>query len=89
MQCRYMDAVKHCIHRGMESTLRHGLSIELEQSVRCMGTLKTRSSLSGYKRHIEQHIEVLDSRQSGSRAFQDVLIETKHMLEQAPTFIEG
>ena len=49
-------AIKTAVLQGMDTTLRHGLSIELEQSVRCFDTQDTEMALRKYGAYIDENI---------------------------------
>ncbi len=81
-----IDAIKKAVHQGMETTLRHGLSIELEQSVRCFDTKDTEMALQSYIRYIEANIMTLDVENADTRAIVDLLHKTLDIMENAKIF---
>ena len=55
-----IDAIKKSVLNGMNTTLRHGLSLELEQSVRCLDTRDTKMAMEEYIKYIDTNIHSLD-----------------------------
>jgi enoyl-CoA hydratase/carnithine racemase len=55
-----VDAIKKCVHDGMETTLRHGLSIEMEQSIRCLDNKETIGAMQAYIRYLDEHANSID-----------------------------
>jgi enoyl-CoA hydratase len=49
---------KLAVHDGFETSLRHGLSIEMEQTIRCFASPMTRKALSGYASLLSKRVEV-------------------------------
>ncbi|MDI6743726.1 MAG: enoyl-CoA hydratase/isomerase family protein, partial [Smithella sp.] len=47
-----VDAIKKCVHEGSETTLRHGLSIEMGQSIRCLDTEDTKNAMQAYIKYL-------------------------------------
>ena len=81
-----IDAIKQCVLKGMSTTLRHGLSIELGQSVRCLDTRDTSMALAAYVQYIRENIDPIDYHNIPSEKFNDILRETIDTLEQARIF---
>jgi enoyl-CoA hydratase/carnithine racemase len=77
-----VDAIKKCVHDGMETTLRHGLSIEMEQSIRCLDTEDTINAMQAYIRYLDQHVNSIDRQKITTEELNKVVQETvKHMEE--------
>ncbi len=77
-----VDAIKKCVHDGMETTLRHGLSIEMEQNIRCLDTDDTMNAMHAYIRYIDEHINTLDRQKITTEDVNHIMQETvKHMEE--------
>jgi enoyl-CoA hydratase len=77
-----VDAIKKCVHDGMETTLRHGLSIEMEQSIRCLDTDDTIKAMQAYIRYLDEHINTLDRQNITTEELNRIVQETvKHMEE--------
>lgn len=77
-----VDAIKKCVHDGMETTLRHGLSIEMEQSIRCLDTEDTMNAMQAYIKYLDQHVNSIDRRKIATEALNQIVQETvKHMEE--------
>lgn len=53
-------AIKQAVHQGFETSLRHGLSIELEESVKCYISKPTNKILQFYNNYIRKEIEAPD-----------------------------
>jgi enoyl-CoA hydratase/carnithine racemase len=52
-----VKAIKQAVHQGFETSLRQGLSIELEESVHCYTSLPTSKILERYNGYIKEKIE--------------------------------
>ncbi len=77
-----VDAIKKCVHDGMETTLRHGLSIEMEQSIRCLDTEDTNNAMRAYIRYLDDHVNTIDLQKMTTEELNKVVQETvKHMEE--------
>ena len=77
-----VDAIKKCVHEGSETTLRHGLSIEMEQSIRCLDTDDTMNAMQAYIRYLDQHINAMDPQKMTTEEINQVVQDTvKHMEE--------
>ncbi len=77
-----VDAIKKCVHDGMETTLRHGLSIEMEQSIRCLDTEDTLNAMQSYIRYLDEHINTLNRQNITTEELNRIVQETvKHMEE--------
>jgi enoyl-CoA hydratase len=77
-----VDAIKKCVHDGMETTLRHGLSIEMEQSIRCLDTEETVEAMQAYIRYLDEHINSIDRQKITTGELNRIVQETvKHMEE--------
>jgi hypothetical protein len=70
----------------MSTTLRHGLSIELGQSVRCLDTQDTSMALAAYAQYIRENIDSIDYHNIPSLKVKDILRATIDTLEQARIF---
>ena len=77
-----VDAIKKCVHDGMETTLRHGLSIESEQSIRCLDNEDTINAMQAYIRYLDEHINPIDRQKITTEDLNHIVQETvKHMGE--------
>jgi enoyl-CoA hydratase/carnithine racemase len=77
-----VDAIKKCVHDGMETTLRHGLSIEMEQNIRCLDTEETINAMKAYIRYLDEHINPIDRQKITTEDLNRIVQETvKHMEE--------
>jgi enoyl-CoA hydratase/carnithine racemase len=77
-----VDAIKKCVHDGMETTLRHGLSIEMEQSIRCLDTEDTINAMQMYIRYLDEHVNPMDRQKITIGDVNHIVQETvKHMEE--------
>jgi enoyl-CoA hydratase/carnithine racemase len=77
-----VDAIKKCVHDGMETTLRHGLSIEMEQSLRCLDNQETIEAMQAYIRYLDEHINSVDREKITTEDINRIVQETvKHLAE--------
>jgi enoyl-CoA hydratase len=77
-----VDAIKKCVHDGMETTLRHGLSIEMEQNIRCLDTEDTINAMQTYIRYLDEHVNSMDRQKITTGDVNHIVQETvKHMEE--------
>ena len=75
-----VDAIKKCVHEGMETTLRHGLSIESEQSILCLDTEDTMNAMQAYIRYLDEHVNPIDRQKITTEELNHIVQETvKHM----------
>ncbi len=81
-----VDAVKKCVHDGMETTLRHGLSIEMEQSIRCLDTDDTINAMNAYIRYIDEHINTLDREKITTEDVNRIVQETVKNMEEGKLY---
>jgi len=49
---------KLAVHDGFETSFRHGLSMEMEQSIRCFASPMTRKALPEYASFLKKRVEV-------------------------------
>jgi len=52
-----VKAIKMAVHQGLETSLRHGLSIEMEESIHCFTSHPTSKILERYNDYIREKIE--------------------------------
>jgi enoyl-CoA hydratase/carnithine racemase len=81
-----IDAIKQAVHRGLDTTVRHGLSIELEQSVRCFDTRDTAMALERYLAYIRENIMTLDPEAASTEEIVGLLHRTLDVMESAELF---
>ena len=81
-----VDAIKRSVLEGMNTSLRHGMSIELEQSVRCFDTRDTPRAMAAYIDYIEKHILTLDVENATTEDIVALLERTTQMLEHVNFF---
>jgi len=66
----------------METTLRHGLSIEMEQSLRCLDNQETIEAMQAYIRYLDEHINSVDREKVTTEDINRIVQETvKHLAE--------
>ena len=70
----------------MDTTLRHGLSIELEQSVRCFDTKDTEMAMKKYLQYIEKNIMTFDHVNAKTKDIKKLLDTTLDVMENAKIF---
>ncbi|MBN1364294.1 MAG: enoyl-CoA hydratase/isomerase family protein [Syntrophaceae bacterium] len=77
-----VDAIKKCVHDGMETTLRHGLSIESEQSIRCLDNEDTINAMQAYIHYLDEHVNPINRKKITTEDLNRIVQETvKHMEE--------
>lgn len=81
-----IDAIKKAVIQGESTSLNHGLSIELEQSVRCFDTKDTAMALRNYLQYIEENIMTLDPDNATTKDIIDLLHATLDKIENAKIF---
>ena len=81
-----VDAVKKCVHDGMETTLRHGLSIEMEQSIRCLDTEDTMNAMRAYIRYLDEHVNTLDRENITTQDVNRIVQETVKNMEEGKLY---
>ena len=81
-----VDAIKKCVHDGMETTLRHGLSIEMEQSIRCLDTEDTINAMQAYIRYLDQHVNSIDRQKITTEELNKVVQETVQHMEEGKLY---
>lgn len=79
-----VKAVKKAVHEGFETSLRHGLSIEQEESIRCYSSLSSNKILARYNDYIREMIEAPDVTPANIRETVDML-ESDEFLESVLT----
>jgi enoyl-CoA hydratase/carnithine racemase len=77
-----VDAVKKCVHRGLETTCRHGLSIEMEQSLRCLDSPETLAAMQAYIRYLDEHIAPLGRPGINTQDLNQAVQETVKNMEE-------
>lgn len=68
-----VEGLKLAVHGGMETSLRHGLSIEMQQSIRCFADQTTQKALHAYAAFLREHVEVPKERRTTITAVIDHL----------------
>jgi enoyl-CoA hydratase/carnithine racemase len=81
-----IDAIKRAVTQGLDTTVRHGLSIELEQSVRCFDSQDTEMALTSYLKYIDENIMTLDHENASTQDIVDLLNTTLDVMENAKIF---
>lgn len=81
-----IDAIKTSVLQGMATTLRHGLSIELAQSLRCLDTNDTKTAMEEYIKYIDANIETMDMDSATTREIVEMVRKTTKTLENAEIF---
>lgn len=81
-----VDAIKKCVHDGMETTLRHGLSIEMEQNIRCLDTDDTMNAMHAYIRYLDEHINTLDRQMTTTKELNRIVRETVKNMEEGKIY---
>lgn len=81
-----IDAIKRAVTQGLDTTVRHGLSIELEQSVRCFDSQDTEMALKSYLKYIDENIMNLDYEKSSTQDIVNLMHTTLDVMENAKLF---
>ena len=81
-----IDAIKKSVHQGIDTTLGKGLSIELQQSVRCFNTADTDMALKKYLDYIRENIENMDYEKATTQDIVEITQKTMEVMEQARLF---
>lgn len=81
-----IDAIKKSVLTGASTTLRHGLSLELNQSLRCLETQDTVMAMEEYIKYIEKNIETIDHNSITVREIAILVNKTTNELERARIF---
>jgi enoyl-CoA hydratase/carnithine racemase len=81
-----VDAIKKCVHEGSETTLRHGLSIEMAQSIRCLDTEDTMNAMQAYIRYLDQHVSSIDRRKMTTEELNKIVQETVRHMEEGKLY---
>lgn len=77
-----VDAIKKCVHDGMETTLRHGLSIEMGQSIRCIDTEDTMNAMQAYISYLDKNVIPTIGKKTTTKDVNKIVQETvKHLNE--------
>jgi enoyl-CoA hydratase len=83
-----IDAIKKSVLRGMSTTLRHGLSLELNQSLRCLETQDTVMAMEEYIRYLDEHINSIDPEKATTKDIVRIVAQTVDDMEHARLFRE-
>lgn len=83
-----IDAIKKSVLTGMNTTLRHGLSLEMKQNVRCLDTRDARMAMEEYIKYIDANIHTLDMSKLKTKDIVDLVKNTTATLEKAEIFKE-
>ena len=81
-----VDAIKKCVHDGMETTLRHGLSIEMEQSIRCLDTEDTINAMKAYISYLEKNVIPTIGKNTTTKDINKIVQETVKNLEEGKLY---
>jgi len=81
-----VDAIKKCVHDGMETTLRHGLSVEMEQSIRCLDTEDTINAMKAYIAYLEKNVYPLDNAKTKGKDINKIVKATVRHMEEGKLY---
>jgi len=81
-----VDAIKKCVHEGMETTLRHGLSIEMAQSIRCLDTEDTINAMQSYIRYLDKHVSKMDREKITTEELNHIVQESVKNMEDGKLY---
>ena len=78
-----IDAIKKSVLGGMSTTLRHGLSLELNQSLRCLETEDTVMAMEEYIRYLDSSINTIDPDRVTTKEIVRIVNKTVDDMENA------
>lgn len=81
-----IDAIKKSVLRGMSTTLRHGLSLELVQSLRCLDTKDTQMAMKEYIKYIDENINTVNAETATTKEILGVANKTLDDMYNAKIF---
>ncbi len=81
-----VDAIKKCVHDGMETTLRHGLSIEMEQSLRCLDNKETIEAMQAYINYLDRNVIPAVGKNTTTGDINRIVQETVKHLEEGKLY---
>jgi enoyl-CoA hydratase len=81
-----IDAIKKSVLAGASATLRHGLSLELNQSLRCLETRDTVMAMEEYIRYLDEHINSIDPDTAATKDIVRIVNRTVDDMEHARLF---
>jgi enoyl-CoA hydratase len=81
-----IDAIKKSVLRGMSTTLRHGLSLELIQSLRCLDTQDTQMAMKEYIKYIDENINTVDTEKATTKDVVGIADKTMDIMYNAKIF---
>jgi hypothetical protein len=70
----------------METTLRHGLSIEMGESIRCLDTEDTINAMQAYIRYLDEHLNSLDRQNITTEELNRIVQETVKNMEEGKLY---
>jgi enoyl-CoA hydratase/carnithine racemase len=81
-----VDAIKKSVHDGMETTLRHGLSIEMEQNLRCLDTEDTINAMQAYISYLDKNVIPTIGKNTTTKDINRIVQETVKNLEEGKLY---
>ncbi len=72
-----IDAIKKSVLQGMNTSLGHGLSIEMEQSIRCFDTKDAEMAMSEYSKYIDENVNLSPDKRPKPEEIIDILENAK------------
>ncbi len=81
-----IDAIKRSVLAGASTTLRHGLSLELNQSIRCLETRDTVMAMEEYIRYLDEHVNTIDHEKATTKDIVRIVNKTVDDMEHARIF---
>ncbi len=81
-----IDAIKKSVLQGMSTTLRHGLSLELVQSLRCLETKDTVMAMEEYIKYLDANVNTVDPGRVTMKEIVQILKKTVDDMEHARIF---
>lgn len=81
-----IDAIKKSVLTGASTTLRHGLSLELNQSLRCLETQDTVMAMEEYIKYLDEHVNSIDPGKATTKDIVRIVNKTVDDMEHARLF---
>lgn len=74
-----VDALKQAVNRGADTSLVRGLSLELLQSMRCLGTSDTQRAMKAYAGLLEERVDVPPEERISQEELMDIMLNARYL----------
>ena len=74
-----VDALKQAVHRGADTSLIRGLSLELLQGMRCFDTSDTDRAMKAYARLLEERVDVPPGERIPQDELMDIMLNARYV----------